>query len=428
MDTTDTKAAGYSLSVMSPASGDVRINAELFGNRTEIGGLSKNDLEAYVDFDYGVTDSIGYQTLPIRLRRKNGTVLKNATLSASSLEVKMDKIQSMELEVKEVFAPDITGGTESVSEIVIDKDNIEAEPKTVTVTGPSEELKQLEHVRVRLMDKEQIYQKKTYYGCSDFDLVGKDGTAVSMNNLKVQTQFNVTVPVYYLRKLPATLSFTNVPKNFDTNWLLGLLRLNTNRSYTLPQVVNDTLEIGEDNLEIQLKAKTAENKKKLEQRDTCDFGPVSLYDLNIQEMENGGKRPNIRAQLDLTDDLENVSKFNEVYVTVADGVDDTILDAVSFNIYNSDIQIINKRSGYDYSIAEGITTITICGAADEISQIQQSDIKAYANLYTATDSEQSTFTHALTLTLPENLNRIWVGEAATVTITAHQVSATATHT
>ncbi|MBQ3939493.1 MAG: hypothetical protein II723_00120 [Oscillospiraceae bacterium] len=414
VDTTGSKAEGMRLTAMSPASGDVTVNAELSGNRTEIGGLSKNDLEAYIDFDAGISDTVGYQTLPVRLRRKNGTVLKNATLSVSTVDVKMDKITSAELEVREVSCPRVSGSTDSVSEILVDRDRITAEPKTITVTGPSEALKQLSHVRVRMDKSEQIYETKIFYGCTDFELIGSDGAAVSKNPFKMQTQlFDITVPVFYQRKLPATVSFDNVPKDFDSNWLLGKLRLNTDREYTLPQKVDGNLVTDEDNLTILIETEGADNKKQLDQSAAIEFGPLSLYDLDLRK-----ETISVPVKLNLSDGQVNRSNLDSAYISV----DREGLDYVSFNLSNSDIQIINKPSGYDFSIAPGITTITVCGDAEQIRQIEASDIKAYANLYTLTEFG-GTIRHTLTLVLPEQLHRIWAGSSAAVNITATPVSA-----
>ena len=53
-DLTDTKAEDYDLQLLpesEAALAELKVAADIVGNRTAIGGLSKNDLVAYVDFD-----------------------------------------------------------------------------------------------------------------------------------------------------------------------------------------------------------------------------------------------------------------------------------------------------------------------------------------------------------------------------------------
>lgn len=410
VDTTDSKAASYRLTAMSPETGDITVSAELSGSRTEIGGLSRNDLEAYVDFDAVVTDTAGYHTLPIRLRRKNGTVLKNASLSVSSAEVKMDKIQSVELNV-EVSCPNVSGALDPKNKIVIDKEHITAEPKTVTVSGPSEVLSKLSHVRVWMNEAEKLSQTKVFTGCTDFDLIGADNGVVSKSGLKVEQQFDITVPVYYLRELPVTLTIPDAPKRFDTEWLLRRLRLVTDREYQLPQYAEDENDI----LKIVIETSDLKNKEKLDQKDEWVIG------IDPSSLSLGG---DYKADVKLEDGYTNHSNLDKITVSM----DESDLVAETRWIFNTDIQCINGASGYDYSIGSGRTRITIIGTAEEVAQISGSDIKASVSLYNAEISESGSITspQTLTITLPEELGHVWVSPQVKVNITATPVSGLAT--
>lgn len=405
VDTTDSKAGGYRLTALSPATGELTVNAELSGSRTEIGGLSKSDLEAYVDFDTGVTDTIGYQTLPIRLRRKNGTVLRNAVLSVNSADVQLDKIKSIALPVTETVCLNLKGADE---ETHIDTEQIEVTPKTVTVSGPSTIIQQLDHVRVRLNDSETLYQEKTFTDCGDFDLIGSDGNAVSKNELKVQAQFDVTVPVYYVKKLPVTLELSNdAPAGFDKEWLLRKLRLNTDREYMLSQFA----ETDDDKLFIAIETRDLENKAKLDAKEALSIGSVSLYDIRL-----GGNR--VPIDIKMQDDNINRSNIDKVYVSL----DEQDLSSNSFRISNkNDIVVINAPDGC--AINPGYTEINIIGDADEVMQIMSSvsDIRASVDLLTATIT-QSDFQQVVNVTLPDSVSHVWFSPAPKAGFTVSSVS------
>ena len=147
----NSRASGYGLSVLSPETETVKTDVTVSGSRASIGGLSREDIEAYVDFNAtAVSDNVGRQELPVRLRYKNGTAITNCTLSGPVVDVEMDKFMTKEVLVSEAIFPNVDGAND---EVIVDHDNVTIEPSVISITGPSTALKRIDHVRVHLNDR-----------------------------------------------------------------------------------------------------------------------------------------------------------------------------------------------------------------------------------------------------------------------------------
>ncbi len=398
LDTSNSTAADYGLSVISPESGSMSTNVTVTGSRTVYGGLNRDDIEAYVDFNSGVTNSVGRQKLTVRLRYKNGSTINNCSLSVNAVDVVMDKYTTREIPVSEVDCPNLTG---SDSEVVISADNITCEPSTVTVYGPSESLSSIDHIRVNLKESEKLNQTKYFTNCTDYDLISTEGSIVSDSPFTLQnTQFTVKVAVKYVRTLPVTVGIKNVPSGFDVNQVLSRLRLNTDQEYDLPQ-------FGENYLTIEIETEDPAKKDLLDQYEYWELDSIPLSSLSL-----GGTRIPIEVKMD--EGFEDLSNLETVYVTMLE----TNLVAETRWISNSDIQPINGPAGYDFTIQSGRTRITIIGTAEEVAKVSASEIKAVVYLFNAAIPDEGTFQQAVTLTLPDTVSGVWVSPVPKVNITA----------
>ena len=406
VDITNSRAAGYGLSVLAPDSDALSVDVTVSGSRANIGGLNRNDLEAYVDFNStSVTDTIGRQTLPVRVRAKNGATLGNVTLSVSSVDVTLDKYQTREIPVGEVLYPNLTGSDE---EVVIDGDGITYEPSSVMVYGPSASLAQIDYIRINLTESVALSQTKTFTNLTDYTLIAADGSTVSATPFSMQNaQFSVKVPVYYTVRLPLTVDIsTPSSSTFNTASLLKRMRLTTDttdQTYQLPGY-------GDDILYVSIKTDKPQEKVTLDKRESwaLDTIPVSSFAL--------GSEP---IKIDVAKELaasgyEDSSNLGTVEVSL----DETDLVAETRWISNSDIVVINGPSGYDCTTQAGRTRITIIGERDEVAQVNAADIKTYVNLFNAAVPESGTFEQALTIVLPDTVTGVWAAPLPKVNITA----------
>ncbi|MBR6761700.1 MAG: hypothetical protein IKM30_06665 [Oscillospiraceae bacterium] len=398
VDVKDSAAAGYGLSVLSPQSESLTVNVEISGARTAIGGLTKDDIIAYVDFDTNVTDTVGTQKRPIRVKTKNGTILTNCTLSTDSIDVKMDRYQSSSFPVSEVLYPDVTVSDETV---VVDRDAILCDPSSVTIYGPTSALSRIHHVRVTVTDAVKLYETRSFTNCKEYDLIDADGNIITDAAFQVQaTSFVVKIPVFYTHTLPVTINLSGVPAGFDETLVLQRLRLNTDRAYMLPG-------FGDDLLSIVIETDSADEKAALSKLESWSLGTIPLSSLNL------GGTP-IEVPVVLPTEYTDRSNLQTVYVTM----DESNLVAGTRWINTANIDIMNGTPSYDYDIQKGRFQITLIGTAEEIASITTDDITATVNLYNAVVSEEGTFSHAVTFTLPKQSKGVWVSGITKVNITA----------
>ncbi len=400
IDIANTTAAGYGLSVLSPESGEQTVDVVISGDRTSIGGLTRDDIIAYVDFDTNINDAVGTQRRPIRIKTVEGEKLSGYELSVATIDVRMDRYESATFPVGEVLCPNLTVMDKTV---MLDHDAIVCDPSYVTIYGPSSALSQIHHIRVTLDDATTMYETRTFTDCSNFDLIDADGNIVTGTAFEVLTAgFVVKVPVYYSHTLPVTVQLSGVPTGFDTASLLRRLRLNTDRAYPLPDFADDG-----DCLTITIETSSAELQKTLKDLDTWALGTVPISSLTL------GGTP-IEVPVTLPEGYTDRSNLQSVYVTL----DETDLVAATRWISAGDIPIINGLSGYDFAIQRGRFQITLIGTADEVNKITADDIAATVNLYNAVITQEGTFSHAVTFTLPETATGVWVSGVTKVSVTA----------
>ncbi len=397
VDISGSKAESYKLSVLSYENEDnLKVNCTIKGNRTVIGGLSRGDVVAYVDFDSTVTDTIGTQELPIKLRSANGKNFGSYKLSRSSVAVTMDRYDTVEIPVEEVRYPNLTYG----SDVVVNTDEITFDPAVVRITGPSTQLSNIDHIRVMVDDTEELTQIKTFTS-SKWEMIGEKNEIISdsASTFNIQaTSFAVTIPVLYLKELPVTVTLDNVPANFDKSKVLQRIRLNSD--YTLPGY-------GDNNLSITVETSDPEKKAQLDNLDSLSIGSISLNKLSIGSV--------FRIEVEMEKDYKDSSQLGTVIVTM----DATDLIADTRIIKNSDIQLVNPSQDYNYALQSpaGNTIVTLIGTPDELAKIYSSDLRASMNLINVSGSQEGTFSQAFTVTLPETATGVWVSPQPRVNIT-----------
>lgn len=397
-----TQAEAYGLTLLTDETDFPTINVVISGKRTSIGAVSRGDVIAYVDFDRAA-DQIGAQSLPILLKTKDGTPLSNYTLSQDTLEVTMDRYQTMSFPVSEVVAPALTyDNGVNLADIV-------CEPSTVTISGPTLSLAQIDHVRVTVPDAVKLYETKSFSDCSNYDLMDAEGNVITDTAFQVQaTRFLVKVSVFYTHTLPVTIDLSGVPPGFDTSTIRARLRLNTDAEYVLPGY-------GDHTLDIVIKTADYEDKRALDTLESWSLGTVPLSSLTL------GGTP-IEVPVTMEEGYEDYSNLGSVYVSL----DETDLVAETRWINTKDITVVNGAPNYDYSVQSGRFQITIIGERDEVAKIAAEDIIATINLYNAAITEQGTFAQTVSFTLPDAAHGVWVSGSTKLNVTATPSAATTT--
>lgn len=376
---------------------ELTVDCTISGTRAAIGALSRSDVEAYVDFDTGVSDIIGKQSFAVRLRTTNGAVFSNAELSVRSVELELDRYQTVDIPVSDVIYPYLSYDDETL----ISRDEITIEPSTVKIYGPSTQLSVLDHIRVTVDDAEELNQTKTFSDCTAFNLIDGDGNAVDKAPFQVgATRFSVRIPVYYSRKLPVTVNIINTPAQFDVDAVLKRLRITANGTeYMLP-------EYGDNNLMIKIETTDPNNKSRLDQLETWAIEPIPLSSLSP------GSAIDVFVKMD--EGFTDSSNLGSVHVSL----DSTDLKTETRWIKNSDIVMMNPDQRYHYELESpgGNTPITLIGTAKELAMIDTADIKASINLIGISVSSEGVYTQTFSVTLPDTVRGVWVSPMPSVNI------------
>lgn len=373
------------------------VDCTISGTRAAIGALSRSDVEAYVDFDTNVSDTIGKQTFSVRLRTTNGAVFSNAELSVRSVELELDRYQTVDIPVNEVVYPYLIYDEETL----ISTADISYEPSTVKIYGPSTQLSALDHIRVTVDNTEELTQTKTFSDCTAYSLIDSDGNTVDTTPFQVQaTRFAVRIPVYYSRKLPVTVNIINTPTQFDVDSILKRIRITANGTeYMLP-------EYGDNNLMLKIETTDPNNKAKLDQLESWAIEPIPLSSLALGSA--------IDVPVKMEDGFTDSSNLGSVHISL-DGTD---LKTETRWLKNSEIALINPDQRYDYALESpgGNTPVTLIGTAEELAMIDTEDLKASINLIGISVTNEGVYTQVFSVTLPDTVRGVWVSPTPSVNI------------
>ncbi len=396
MDITNSRAEAYGLSLLHPDE-QLTTDVTIAGSRTALGGLTKDDLIVSVDFDTNVDDMVGTQLLSVKLKTKSGYQPPNVTFSRETVEVQLDRYETKQFPVSEVLYPNISLYDD---EMHIHEEAIVCEPSTVAITGPSSTLATVDHVRVTVTDSVKLYQTRSFPDCATFSLINADGKTIDDPALQVQTaRFAVTIPVTYSKTLPVSISLSGVPSGFDSETVLSRLRLSTDSDYQLPGY-------GSENLMITIETDDPDKKATLDELESWNLGVIPLSSLSL-----GGV---IEIPVQLDEGYADQSNLGVVNVKL----DESNLVAQTRLIQTKDIAIVNGSSKYQFNIKNARFEITLIGTPEELEAVSSSDIIATVNLYNASITEEGSFDHAVTFTLPDTANGVWVSGTTKVTIDA----------
>lgn len=364
-DISGTVAGSNGFSVISSDVSEVTV--ELVGSRTQVGNLSNENLEAYIDAD-SVT-SAGERTLTIRIRSTSNINYEVKSVEPSSATIVFDKIDTREYPV---YAQ-IPNVSSAVDGKVIDQDDITCEPSVVRITGPSAQLDKIS--KCYAVSNKELSIDSTYVLSSDeIQLYTDDNALIDQSSLKFSDMgFNITIPVRTQKEVELYVSIVDAPNNFDTD----IIKFN---------LTADTIVL-------------ASNNSKTEIPSTLDIGKVSLSELK----PGFSKTFSISNRLEGSD-YENVSNLETVTVTF----NDYDFTETALFLDDSRINISNKpdSANYDYTVVTKRMEITVVGPEDVLEEITPKDIIADVDLLNANITTDS-FNWNATFSCPK-YNNVWV--------------------
>lgn len=325
IDTTGTSAQDYQLTPINLK--DTNISVQISGMRYDIGNLSSEDIEAYVDVD-GV-NSPGEYVLDVKIKSKSGTSFDINEISPKTVKVTFDNLVEKSFTV-EPQATNITAASGYLMEPV------SAIPQTIKISGPKQEIEKITRVVVKTDLEQQLSES---FSTAETDIVLYNGdTVIDKDPYTFETEdLTLSIPIYMQKTLPLSLQIQNTPRNFDL----------TSLKYSMSE---SDIEIAAPNTLIK------------------DLGNIHLGYLDISTIDIGSS---FEFPVLLENNYKNLSGFDKVKV-------DFRLDNYSsktIRIDKSQLFFVNEPANYEVSFkTTEILNVKVIGPSNVIQNLKASDM------------------------------------------------------
>lgn len=179
------------LSVISGYNATVDITVG--GTKSELGRITAEDIKAYVDLK--TIASAGEYSLEVNTSLPSGITV--SSMSVNYINVYVDKRTTISVPVKALETHTMESNY-TLGAPVLSFD-------TVNVSGPAEELDEIDHARV-MLDLGRVTKSMSSTGT--LELVDKSGAVISNPYVRLQTtEVNVFYPVYTYKEVPLIVSY-----------------------------------------------------------------------------------------------------------------------------------------------------------------------------------------------------------------------------
>ena len=301
------------------------VNLKLSGDGYTIGSLTSSDFVVYPDWS-GVRDS-GEKTLHLQVRGVN-TLLNGVTVSIDGGDNTVDVVFDV---VEEKTMPiTVTTNYLSIADGYI-LYGTELSKETVTLSGPSTEIDEVETCTAEVTHKGDLTESVTLN--TGLRFYTKAGSEVKFVYTTLEeSSVEVTLQVYKMATLPIEVSFINAPRDFDSSVLVYSL------SKKALNVAGPAAQI---------------NKLSSLSVGTIDLSTFSLdkvYELPIE----------LPSEIRL---LDNIS-------TITVSFDSSKLETKTLNLPASCVQVVNLPSTYTLTVeTERLMNVTLCGPAGSMETL-----------------------------------------------------------
>jgi YbbR domain-containing protein len=313
------------------------VSIQIQGKRYEIGNLKSEDFYAFMDLShvYGPGEHVvNIIVQPVEGVSKNFEIISQT----ETVTIKIRKI------VTKTFNIDVNIDNLTIAEgFYPDQENLKANPRTITVRGESDLVESIKKVEA-VVSYEGILDVSTEF-TSQIGFYNAEGTKISTDLLELDNDsFTVTVPILKQKELPLSVSFTNVPDNFD----LESLQYSITPSTIIIAAPDNTI----DNL------------------DKLEIGEIDLSGLSFKDL--AGVKMNIK----LPEGYKNISGNRVAQITFNNTESYGNLE---FTVPRENINIINEPFNYNISILTKELYVTVVGPSETLYKMTSSDINVTLN-------------------------------------------------
>jgi len=350
------------------------------GKRYDIGGLKGDDFDAYLDLSEVKQPGEHFVSVVI----KPLSDVKCRILDENIPQRKIKVIQTSEVTLNVTPKAEVT----PASGMQIDYDNLDVNPKTVTISGEKQLVDLIAKAEVIASSAEELSVTSVLGG--QLVLLGDNGSAIDVSGITVEDRaFTVTVPVFKQKTLPLEVSFINVPPNFNLNSLISRMRI------TPGELTVSTPDSSIDNY------------------DRINIGTVSLSELTLKNLQEGFSKT-----IELPEGYSNITG-NKAATLTFDDVDEYVV--FPFDVSVESFVSANVPSGYAVKYLTKQLTVKVVGPSSFIRSMTSADINVTVSLAGITDIDEGPRTIGIKCAVAGPDAEAWVVDEYKITIDIEKI-------
>ena len=319
-------SAAYTSRGLSIVSAEEKtVTLKLSGDGYTIGGLSASDFVVYPDWS-SVRDS-GEKNLRLQVRSQS-SLMTGVTVAIegndNTVDVVFDVVEEKTLPIQ------ITTNYLTIADGYI-LYGTDASKETVTLSGPSTELSEVESCTAEVTHNGELTDSVTLDTTLRF--YTKSGKEVKFEYTTLDTEsVEVTLQVYKIATLPVTVNFINTPHDFDSSVL----------SYALSK---KTLNV-------------AGPESQIDRLSSISIGTIDLSTFALNKV--------YEMPIELPSGIHLLDNLSSITVSF----DSSRLETKTLNLPAECVQIVNLPATYTLTVeTERLMNVTLCGPAGSLEAL-----------------------------------------------------------
>ncbi|MEE0858070.1 MAG: CdaR family protein [Acutalibacteraceae bacterium] len=362
--------------------GEATVSVQVKGNRLTVGSITKDDIQVVAQNTSSITVANTY-ALSLSTK-KNGvkTDYEIVSVSPSVINVTVDKEKQQTFNIeKNIDTSSVTlpiSTNESISGYYLSKPVISN--NTVTVTGPEQEVKQINKVQVS--DTISGEQSENITKKLEVQLLDSDGELIESDLINVSPKkVDVTIQILPEKEIEIIPNFVNVPSGMDVD--------------SIASVKPSKITVAATEEELSLL-----NEIKLDPIDFNTLDPTKTQ---------------ITCNISLPAGYINISNVEQARVSL------DLSDYSSTTIPVTDVELTSVPDGYTAEVSTKSINVSIAGPTDEISDITAESIKASVDLSSLASGFEGSQEMPVKIDLSE-LNGCWCFKEYTVNVSLKKIT------
>ncbi len=322
--------------LMLTGGADALVDLRLSGPRTDIFGMSRDDIRVQVDLSS--ISAAGTYTRSINIYYADD-------VDTSKINVDSQSRSAVTVQVSTMYSKTVDVNVEVVNNTLEDgyvymSNLMTSSPSFLTLSGKEEDVSQ---VASALVTVDLSGAKATVRREFEYTLLDSDGNEVPTDNIRVsEKRIEVTAPIYITKELPLTVKFKSSPGSMeeDIRWSLS-----------------------EDTITLAGEPASLENVSEL---------LLAEIDLSMV-LSNTDHKP-MELEIPIPAGCENSSGFTSTKLTVQF----RNMETKTFSVSN--ISAIGLSDAQSFSKVTNSVDVTLRGPADELDNVTEEDIRIVVDL------------------------------------------------